>query len=167
VAISNYGTQDFYLQGDAPMQHLLFDVGKEKVIHKANGAPVRLGLFKSDAYRYISAILYSSLATFGKARALGNDEGDITFRAVRKKDGSEPIYIEARKSDYVESLTDGMCLYTNPYASVPLNAELFNDPGIRRYVANKDNGFDVSFHPEGDLYFRMVQHNINRGKAGL
>jgi hypothetical protein len=34
VAISNYGTQDFYLQGDAPMQCLLFDIEKEKVIHK-------------------------------------------------------------------------------------------------------------------------------------
>jgi hypothetical protein len=122
-------------------------------------------LFKSDAYAHISAVLYSSLATFGKARALGNDAGDITFRAVRKKDNAEPIYIHARKPDYKESLTDGMVLFTNPYASVPVNAELFNDPGIRRYIANKKGGFDVSFHPEGDLYFRMVQHNLSTGKS--
>jgi hypothetical protein len=164
VAISNYGTQDFYLQGDAPMKRLLFDIEKEKVIYKANGAPVPLGLFKSDGYAHISAVLYSSLATFGKARALGKDEGDITFRAVRKKENAKPIYIDSRKSDYKESLTDGMVLFTNPYAPVPVNAELFDDAGIRRYVANKKGGFDVSFHPEGDLYFRMVQHNINRGK---
>jgi hypothetical protein len=163
VAISNYGTQDFYLQGDAPMQELLFDVEKKKVIHKDNGAPVRLGLFKSNAHAQISAILYSSLATFGKARALGNDEGDITFRAIRKKDGEQPIYVEAPKSEYKESLTDGLCLFTNPYASVPVNAELFRDDGIRRYVANPRGHFDVSRHPDGDLMFRMVQYNIKRG----
>jgi hypothetical protein len=28
VAISNHGTQDFNLQGDAPLQHLLFDIEK-------------------------------------------------------------------------------------------------------------------------------------------
>jgi hypothetical protein len=161
MAERHYGTQDFYLQGDGPMQCLLFDIEKERVIHKANGAPISLGLFKSDAYAHISAVLYSSLATFGKARALGNDEGDITFRAVRKKNNAKPIYIEARKPNYKESLTDGMVLFTNPFASVPINAELFNDCGIRRYVANNRGGFDLSFHPEGDLYFRMVQLNIN------
>jgi hypothetical protein len=167
VAISNFGTQDFYLQGDAPMQRLLFDIDKEKEIHKPNGAPIPLGLFRSDAYAHISAVLYSSLATFGKARALGNDKSDITFRAVRKKEGEKPIYIDSPKADYQESLTDGLVLYTNPYASVPLDAELFDDVGIRRYVANKKGGFDVSFHPEGDLYFRMVQHNKGRSVSLL
>jgi hypothetical protein len=36
---------------------------------------------------------------------------------------------------------------------------VFKDDGIRRYVANAKGGFDASFHPEGDLYFRMVQFN--------
>jgi hypothetical protein len=160
VAISNFGTQDFYLQSDAPMQVLLFDIGKERVINKANGAPISLGLFRTPAFSHISGVLYSSLATFGKARALGNDEGDITFRAVRKKEGAEPTYITAHKREYKESLTDGLVLYTNPYAAVPFDPQLFDDPGIRRYIANSKGGFDVSFHPDGDLYFRMVQHNI-------
>lgn len=135
------------------------------MIHKPNGALVRLGLFKSDAHAQISAVLYSSLATFGKARALGNDEGNITFRAVRKKENAKATYITAPKSEYKESLTDGLVLYTDPYASAPINAELFADPGIRRYVANKGGRFDVSFHPDGDLYFRTVQHSINSAKS--
>jgi hypothetical protein len=163
VAISNFGTQDFYLQGDAPMQMLLFDIGKEKEIYKVNGAPISLGLFRTPALSHISGVLYSSLATFGKARALGNDEGDITFRAVRKKEGAEPTYITAQKQEYKESLTDGLVLHTNPYAAVPFDAQLFDDPGIRRYIANSKGGFDVSFHPDGDLYFRTVQHNIAGG----
>jgi hypothetical protein len=159
VAIANFGTPDVYLQGDDPIQHLLFDVGGEKLIHKASGAQVPLGLFRSTEFSHISAVLYSSLATIGKAQALGTDAGDITFRAVRKKENAEPLYVTAHKRDYKESLTDGLVLYTNPYASRPINPRLFADPGIRRYVANKKGGFDVSSHPDGDLYFRMVQHN--------
>jgi hypothetical protein len=45
VAISNCGTQDSYLQGDAPMQCLLFDIDKQKTLHKDNGAPVPLDYF--------------------------------------------------------------------------------------------------------------------------
>jgi hypothetical protein len=167
VAISNFGTQDSYLQGDAPMQRLLFDIDKQRLIHKDNGAPVPLGLFRSDAHAHISAVLYSSLATFGKARALGSDEGDFTFRAVRKKEGEKPVYITASKADYRESLTDGLVLYTNPYATVALDADTFEDDGIRRYVANAKGGFDASFHPEGDLYFRMVQFNKGWQKSQL
>jgi hypothetical protein len=160
LAIANFGTQDFYLQDDHPMQHLLFDVRKEKLIYKANGAQVPLGLFRSAAFSHISGVLYSSLATHGKARALGTDERDITFHAVRKKENAEPFYMTAHKRDYKESLTDGLVLYTNPYASIPIDPQLFNDPGIRRYVANRKGGFDVSFHPDGDLYFRTVQNKI-------
>lgn len=167
VAISNFGTQDSYLQADAPMQSLLFDIDKQKEVYKDNGAAVPLGLFRSNAHAHISAVLYSSLATFGKARALGNDEGDFTFRAMRKKEGEKPFYITASKADYKESLTDGLVLYTNPYAAIPLNAEVFKDPGIRRYVANAKGGFDASFHPEGDLYLRMVQFNKGQRASGF
>ena len=77
------------------------------------------------------------------------------------------MYITASKVDYKESLTDGLVLYTNPYAAVPLNAELFKDVGIRRYVANAKGGFDASFHPEGDLYFRIIQFNKGQRASWL
>lgn len=159
VAIADFGMPDAYLKGDDPIQHLLFDVGGEKLIYKASGAQVPLGLFRSPEFSHISAVLYSSLATFGKAQALGTDAGDIIFRAVRKKENAEPLHFTAHKRDYKESLTDGLVLYTNPHASIPINLQLFADPGIRRCVADKKGSFDVSSHPDGDLYFRTVQHN--------
>jgi hypothetical protein len=50
VALSNYGTQDFYMLGDVAMQRLLYDHHEEKQVLKSNGAPVEVGLFRSEAF---------------------------------------------------------------------------------------------------------------------
>jgi len=157
VAIANYGRQDFNLLGDVAMQHLLYDPEDKQHLLKANGAAVPIGLFNSDAYAHISAVMFSSVATFGKTRALGKHEGEFIFRATRIRNDVEPIRILARNSEYKESLTDGLRLFTNPYAQVPLDVQRFNDPGIRRHVAEKDGRYTVTCHPDGDLCMRMVQ----------
>jgi len=107
IAIANYGRQDFNLLGDVAMQDLLYDASDKKEVHKSNGSPVPLGLFRSDAYSHISAVIFSCVATFGKARALGADDGEFIFHATRIRDSVEPIRIVARRADYKESLTDG------------------------------------------------------------
>src|SRR5207244_7076760 len=71
IAIANYGRQDFNFLGDVGMQRLLFDPEDKKQVLKANGSAVPLGLFNSDAYAHISAVMFSCVATFGKIRALG------------------------------------------------------------------------------------------------
>jgi hypothetical protein len=157
VAIANYGRQDFNLLGDVAMQRLLYDPHAEKQVLKANGAAVPIGLFNSESYAHISAVMFSSVATFGKTRALGKHEGEFVFLATRIRDNFEPMRIVARNTEYKESLTDGLRLFTNPYATVPINVELFNDPGIRRYVAEKSGKYVISRHPNGDLCMRMVQ----------
>lgn len=156
VAISNYGTPDFNLLGDVPMQHLLYDNLDLKFFRKANGAKVPLGLFKDEALAHVSAVMYSSVATFGKARALSDDEGQYVFQAVRILDNLEPIRIVAPKEAYSESLTDGLRIFTNPYASIPLNLDCFDDWGIRKIVAERNGDLLVSCHPNGDLCLRMV-----------
>jgi hypothetical protein len=157
IAIANYGTQDFHLLGDVAMQRLFYDVWEEGDIRKANGASLSLGLFESEAHLEVAAVLYSSLATFGKARALSKDDGaNIVFHAARIRDNSELIRIRARKSDYVESLTDGLRLFVNPYANFPLDPRIFNDPGIRCFVPDQEGNLLVSCHPDGDLCMRMV-----------
>ena len=159
VAIANLTKPDFTLHGDVPMQWLLYDGLEQGVLHKSNGSEVPLGLFRSDAFSDISGVLYSSLATFGKARALGDDVGNFLFQAVRIKDNFTPIRITASKREYKESLCDGLRLFLNPYASYPLNADDFDDMGIRTFVADKNGNYLVSCHPEGDLCMRLV-HNV-------
>jgi hypothetical protein len=156
VAIANYGRQDFNLLGEVGMRCLLYDPEKMKQALKANGSPAPLGLFNSDNFAHISAVIFSSVATFGKTRALGKHEGEFVFNATRIRNDIEPIRIVARNSDYKESLTDGLKLYTNPYATVPLDVALFDDPGIWRYVPQKDGSYGMACHPDGDLCMRMV-----------
>jgi hypothetical protein len=157
VAIANFGRQDFNFLGDVAMQRLLYDPANNKQVLKANGSPVALGLFDSDTFAHISAVMFSSVATFGKTRALGEHEGEFVFLATRIRNNVEPIRIVARKADYKESLTDGLKLYTNPHAAVPIDATLFEDPGIWRYLAQKDGTYAVACHQDGDLCMRMVQ----------
>lgn len=156
IAISNFATQDFNLLGDVAMQRLLYDVDDVGKVHKANGAAVPLGLFRSDAFAHVSAILYSSLATFGKARALGNDDGRFIFQAIRIRNNIEPLRIVAEKREYRESLTDGLRLFVNPFAATPIDLEIFEEPSIRRFLANKNGELAVSCHPDGDLCMRQV-----------
>jgi hypothetical protein len=50
--------------------------------------------------------------------------------ATRIKNNIEPIRIVAQNTEYKESLTDGLKLCMNPYATVPIDVKLFEDPGI-------------------------------------
>ncbi len=136
IAISNYTKAGFFLHGDVPMQWLLIDPLNLKTLKKANGADVSLGLFRSEAFRDISAVLYSSLATFGKARALSKEDGKFLFKAIRIKDNFTPVVIEKVKQDYQESLCDGLRLFVNPFAKHPINLETFADQGIRKFVSD-------------------------------
>jgi hypothetical protein len=156
VAIANYGRQDFNFLGDVGMQRLLYDPENKKQVLKASGAPVSLGVFNSDSYAHISAVMFSCVATFGKTRALGRHEGEFVFMALRTRPNGEALRIVGRNADYKESLTDGLKLYTNPHAAVPINIALFEDPGIWRYAAQKDGSCAITSHPQGDLSMRMV-----------
>jgi hypothetical protein len=49
-------------------------------VFKNNGSPVELGLFSSPAYCDISAVIFSSCATFGKVRALSSDPNPAPSR---------------------------------------------------------------------------------------
>jgi hypothetical protein len=84
------------------------------------------------------------------------------FNAIRIRDNYEPINIVARKSEYKESLTDGLRLFTNPYARVPVDLTPFKDPGVRCFLAEQDGIIAVSCHPDGDLCMRMVHRLVIR-----
>ena len=162
IAMSNYGTQDFNMLGDVAMQRLLYDVWEEERVLKANGAPVDVGLFRSPRFSHVSVLLYSSVATFGKARVLGNENGQFLVHAVRIKDNITPLHIYQPIQDYSESLTDGLRLFVNPYADVPIDLNVFDDPGIRVFLPERDESISVSCHSHGDLCLRIVQHLVLR-----
>jgi hypothetical protein len=163
IAIGNFSTQDFNLLGDVPMQWLLYDLFERSEVTKANGSVIPLGIFNSAKFAHVSGVMFSGLATFGKARALSHDDGDYVFNAIRIRNNIEPIRIIAKKSDYNESLTDGLRLFINPYANNPIDVDLFEDPGIRKFVPHRDGGMKVSCHESGDLCMRQVTRLVERG----
>jgi hypothetical protein len=68
IAIHNFGTPDAHQLGDVAMQRLLYDVWGEETFLKDGRLPLPTGLFLDEAMRDVSAVIYSSLATFGKAK---------------------------------------------------------------------------------------------------
>jgi hypothetical protein len=165
VAISNYGTQDFNMIGDVPMQWLLYDHFDLGSVVKPNGSMIELGWFKDDRYAHISGVMYSALGTFGKARALSKDDGEYVFHAIRIRNNHEPLQIVAPKADYSETLTDGLRLFVNPHATAPLNIDPFEDDCIRKFLTHPEHGVQSTCHPDGDLCMRMVQQIVRREKT--
>jgi hypothetical protein len=165
VAVSNYGTQDFNMIGDVPMQWLLYDHFDLGAVIKPNGSTIELGWFKDDRYAHISAVMYSALGTFGKARALSKDDGQHVFHAIRIRNNQQPIRIVANKADYSETLTDGLRLFVNPHATVPLNLEPFGNDCIRKFITHPQQGVLSSCHPDGDLCMRTLYRLTPRSEA--
>ncbi len=60
------------------------------IINK-NGANVQLGLFTNDGMSEVGAVLFSCVATTGKARAISNQENTIFYQMRYSKEFSKPI----------------------------------------------------------------------------
>lgn len=163
VAIHNFGTPDSHQLGDVAMQRLLYDVWEERAFLKAGRIPLPTGLFLDDRMSEVSAVLYSSLATFGKARALSASRGVFVFQAMRIRNNFEPIPIGARLPDYRESLRDGLRLFHNPFAARPLPEALFDVDDVRQFRI-RDGEIETTCHPDGDLCVRQVQHIVERAR---
>jgi hypothetical protein len=137
------------------MQRLLYDVWEEGEFLKDGRIPLPTGLFLDDRMREVSGIPFSSLATFGKARALSNCDGIFIFQAIRIRNNIEPILIGAHKADYRESLRDGLRLFHNPYAATSLRDGLFKPDDIREFRLVGGEMW-TTCHPDGDLCMRQV-----------
>lgn len=156
IAISNYSRADFIGHGDVPMQWLLYDTFDLGKLKKDNGAEIDLGIFKSDKYSEVSAIIYSAVATFGKARALSDDNGLYLFNAIRIKNNFDIEIIAEPKEKYKETLCDGLRLFINPYAKNPIQISDFDNIGIRKLSLDKTGEVIYTCNPDGDLCMRNV-----------
>jgi hypothetical protein len=138
-------------------------------IWKASGAEVDFGLFTDDRAREVSAVIYSSVATFGKVQVLAAPSADReTFvSAVRYNDaGMRPHLIRARARDYEETLLDGLHVFLNPNAAIPLDSR----PVLGREIA-VHAGFDPAIRnvrsrvPDGFLFSRSTFTMRAQGSA--
>jgi len=135
----------------------------ESVI-KDNKSPVPVGIFASDDFAWLSAVIFSSTATWGRVRALSSDPNpNIFFQAVRRNlDDVIPLVTKARKSDYHESLLDGLRVYHNPEAIHKLDKDIFRDNDVFQSYYSEEKQDWVYEDKTGLLLFRRVHTAIHR-----
>ena len=102
-------------------------------VRKKDGASILLGLFNDECMKEVSAVIFSSLATMGKVDALCAFDSSIPekcfFSGIRLKNSQVmPFFFE--KSQYEESIMDGLQIYHNPYAQYPIRDDFFKADGV-------------------------------------
>ncbi len=138
---------------------LLFSVKKE------TGADIELGVFQNGGMPEVSAVIFSTCATWGKLRALSADPNpNILFTALRlNPKGPIPHCINASKREYKETLLDGLRVYHNPDANHPLDPATFRSPDVMQSYYSHDAEEWEHEQTEGQLLSRSV---FTRERAG-
>lgn len=120
-------------------------IGKPRhSVMKDNGLEIPLGLFSDGSHAWLSAVLFSSCATWGKVSALSADPNPNRFFFATRYNasGAVPHVIQERRSSYRESLLDGLRVYHNPFALHPLAPSIFRHRDVfQSYYADDDRGW--------------------------
>ncbi|MGG4457199.1 hypothetical protein ABEX29_02735 [Brevibacillus porteri] len=168
LAIGAFEQPFFYMQGNGAILKVLYGLTKAKylnnlpyfeyrdsVMKSTTSASIEIGLFNSNKYEHISAILFSPVATTGKARALSlKKRKDIFFETYRfNQNGASANLNYEPHTKYRESLFDGLSLLLNPYAKTPVDESLFGNLDIAIYY-----DIDNWKCKHGFLYRRTVDH---------
>lgn len=125
---------------------------------KNENVNIELGLFCDDKYAEVSAVIYSSVAVWGKVRALAeNPEAMTIYTTLHPVEGQLTPNISRRwKRDYVEHLMDGLYVFHNPFALHPLPKSLFAHPRIAQMIPAPD-GELLTDAPDDFLLVRMLE----------
>jgi len=128
----------------------ILGVSEVDAITKDSGVDFPLGMFCDNKYSEVSAVLFSTTATWSKVRALSGDaEENTLFRAERYNAyGTIPLVTVAKKPQYRETILDGLILCLNPFAARPL---------ILRPFLNREIAIE-SWHPEAKTYIGDAPH---------
>lgn len=131
---------------------------------KDNGSSVELAVFKNEDFKWLSAVIFSSCATWGKVRALSADPNpNIMFEALTyNPNGTQPHLIKAKKAHYTERLLDGLRVYHNPLASHPLDPAVFRNRDVFQSYYSEDQDDWIYEFRDGILLFRRVETLVRR-----
>jgi hypothetical protein len=135
-------------------------------IRKDNLSEVSLAVFGMEEFAWLSAVVFSSCASWGKVRALSSDPNpNIFFQAVKlNTSGVVPHVVNARKSEYSESLLDGLRVYHNPSATHRLDVNTFRHPDVFQSYFSDEEGDWMHDQRDGLLLFRSVWTGLPRSQ---
>jgi hypothetical protein len=102
-------------------------------VTKENGAEIPLGFFNDPGMAEVSAVIFSCTATWGKLAAMAQNTGVARMVSsiwAAAPEGAPPVMRTVPASEHVESVRDGLQVYHNPFATIPLPPATFRGPRI-------------------------------------
>lgn len=105
-------------------------------IKKNKDTQLEVGLFTTDKYKEISAIIFSTTGTFSKAVSCSDTDCIIQANTFHLEKGR--ISREIPNEMYFESLLDGLQIHRNPFAETPLDLKEFSNYEISSYTYNPE-----------------------------
>lgn len=135
-------------------------VGEARMMRaiKDSGVDVPIAYFTDPGMAEVSAVIFSSTATWGKlqARAIGENE-EVWFLASRMRSATRrPRIVRAQGGAYSESLLDGLNLLVNPFAKYPLDVKVFTNREIAIHTFDTTRGVYQPWYPEDALLQRRT-----------
>lgn len=130
---------------------------------KSETVDIPLGLFCDATYADVSAVIYSSLATWGKVRALANNPFAKTIYTTYHP-SRQSLLPEVRtqlKSAYSEHLLDGLFVLHNPFAKNPIPSGVLSHPRIAEIRVAPD-GELIEAAPDDFLLVRTLMSVVER-----
>ncbi len=127
-------------------------------IEKDNGSEICLGFFNDPTMKEVSAIIFSCTATWGKLSSMTENldvNKNILTTWSSYPDG-KPVLGESSNPDHKEKIYDGLQIYHNPYASIPINPEIFRKERVVQHYLNKSTNKWVYESRCNSLIYRQV-----------
>lgn len=154
-----YGCDAPKIDGNDSNGKVTFSNIKVDKVQKENGTELELGIFTSDKFKEISAVIFSTTATFSKALVQSDFTNNCTVSSRRYKCGDGWFgYIDqlSEKRVYEETHLDGLHIYYNPFAEHPLSEEELDSYEVTHNVYNLETKTLESDHNDGSLVSRTT-----------
>jgi hypothetical protein len=124
---------------------------------KNENANIDPGYFCTPECSDVSAVIFSSLATWGKVRAVAENPTAMTVYTTYHPNPNSlyPIIKQTPKSEYFEHLLDGLCILHNPFAKIPLDPEVLSHERLAQKFVRNDGELDF-VAPDDFLLMRSL-----------
>lgn len=159
VAIAPFEQPLFFMQNNEAIIRVLYGQGIDSsngfqevaapVAMKNGSVPLELGLFTNDKFKEISAVIFSTTATIGKAITQSELLTNVRVSRFHEEEG---LLMDIKPNDkHFETHLDGMQVHHNPYAKMKLTRNFFNryevthyfyDPALEK-IDNQQNSYTI------------------------
>lgn len=141
IAIAPFEQPYFFIQNNEAIIRVLYGQGIDKSNNfkevfvpsaiKNTELSLELGIFTNDKHKEISAIIFSTTATIGKAISQSLLNRKVRFSRYHHQKGLISGLIDNK--DYYETHLDGLQVHHNPYAENPIDESDFDKYEVTHY----------------------------------